>query len=159
MHYRIKSAVLTLAAAIIVAASCAVTAADPVLGNWQLNVAKSKITPAGVYKSQTRAYSQSGSSISVVIKTVTADGKQNTTQSTYQTDGKDYPATGSPDYDTISARQVNVSTAQFVLKRSGKQVGSTDRTVSKDGKTLTANTKITTASGQTIEGTLVFDKQ
>jgi hypothetical protein len=46
-----------------------------------------------------------------------------------------------------------------VLKRAGKEVGTTERTISKDGKTLTAKTRITTASGPTLEGNLIFDKQ
>jgi hypothetical protein len=97
--------------------------------------------------------------LALVIKTVLADGKESTTQTTYQLDGKDYPVTGDPNYDGLSGKQIDASKAEFVLKRGGKQVGATDRTISKDGKTLTAKTKITTASGPTLEGNLIFDKQ
>jgi hypothetical protein len=37
--------------------------------------------------------------------------------------------------------------------------GTTNRKLSKDGKILTAKTKVTTASGETSESTAVFDKQ
>ena len=45
---------------------------DPVVGTWQLNVAKSTFTAGAALKSQTRTYTQSGSSITLVTKTVGA---------------------------------------------------------------------------------------
>ena len=132
---------------------------DPVVGTWQLNVAKSTFTAGPTPKSQTRTYTQSGSSISVVIKTVGADGKESTLQATYQLDGKDYPVTGAPDYDSLSAKQVNPRTASFTLKRAGTAVGTTTRTVSKDGKHLTSKSSATSAKGEKSESVMVFDKQ
>jgi hypothetical protein len=134
-------------------------AADPVIGSWQLNPTKTSPALAAVYKSQTRTYSQAGAGLTLVVKTVLADGKESTTQTTYQLDDKDYPVTGDPNYDSLSGKQIDASRAEFVLKRGGKPVGATDRTISKDGKTLTAKTKITTVSGSTLEGSLIFDKQ
>jgi hypothetical protein len=132
---------------------------DPVVGTWTLDLSKSTF-PAGMApKSQTRTYSQSGPSITLVMKTVGADGKEATAQTTYQLDGKDYPITGSPDYDTLTAKQVNPRTATFTLKKGDKAVGSTNRTVSKDGKILTSKTSVTTAKGDKSESTMVFNKQ
>jgi hypothetical protein len=131
---------------------------DPVIGTWQLNAAKSTFTSGPALKSQTRTYSQSGPSISLVMKSMTADGKEVTSQTTYQLDGKDYPVSGSPDYDTLSAKQVNPRTATFSLKKGSTPVGTTTRTISKDGKILTSKIKVTTAKG-TTESVLVFDKQ
>jgi hypothetical protein len=132
---------------------------DPVIGSWQLNAAKSTWTSGPAVKSQNRTYSQSGPSISVVIKSTGADGKEATTQTTYQLDGKDYPVTGAPDYDSISGKQVNPRTATFTLKKAGKAVGTTTRTVSKDGKLLTSKASLTTAKGDKTENVMVFDKQ
>ena len=67
--------------------------------------------------------------------------------------------TGTPDYDSLSAQQVDSNTAKFTFKKGGKVVGSSSRTVSKDGKTLTSNMKVTTAKGGETESVLVFDKQ
>jgi hypothetical protein len=132
---------------------------DPVVGTWQLNVSKSTFTAGPAFKSQTRTYSQSGQSITLVMKTVGADGKEATTQTTYQVDGKDFPVKGNPDYDSLSAKQVGSNTARFTLKKVGKAVGTTSRTVSKDGKTLTSKTKMTTANGEKSDSVMVFDKQ
>ena len=103
---------------------------DPVVGTWQLNVAKSTFTGAAL-KSQTRTYTQSGSSITLVMKTVGADGKESTLRTTYQLDGKNYPVTGAPDYDSLSAKQLNPYTASFTLKRAGTAVGRTPATTAR----------------------------
>jgi hypothetical protein len=132
---------------------------DPAVGTWQLNVAKSSFTPGPALKSQTRTYAQSGQGISLVAKSVSADGKESTTRMTYQYDGKDYPVTGDPDYDGIAVKQIDANTAEAVLKKGGKTVGKTVRKVSQDGKTLTLNSSLTAASGQKIESVLVLDKQ
>ena len=153
------TAVLAIVAAASVVPIAAAADADPVVGTWQLNASKSTFTSGPVVKSQTRTYSQSGGSITLVMKTVGADGKEATTRTTYQLNGKDYPVKGTPDYDSLSGKQVDSNTAEFTLKKAGKVVGSTSRTVSKDGGTLTSTTKITTATGEKSENVLVFDKK
>jgi hypothetical protein len=152
-------AVLAYVAAIGAIGIAAGADSDPVIGTWQLNVAKSTFSAGPATASQTRTYSQSGASITLVMKSTGADGTTSTTQTTYQLDGKDYPVMGTPDYDTVSAKRVNSHTATFALKRAGKTVGTTTRTVSKDGKVLTTKSKMTTASGAKSENVLVFDKQ
>ena len=159
MRTLLITAVLAIVAAAGGAPYAAAAGADPVVGTWQLNVSKSTFTAGQAIKSQTRTYSQSGGTISLDMKTVGADGKASTTHTSYQFDGKDAPVTGNPDYDTLSPKQVDSNTAEFTLKRGGKVVGTTSRTVSKDGGTLTSKTKITTATGEKSENVLVFDKQ
>jgi len=157
-----KSLVLAVLAIVSATGGAAIAAAavpDPVIGTWQLNVSKSTFKPGPAYKSQTRTYSQSGPSITAVIKTVHADGKETTTQITYQLDGKDYPVTGNPDADSNAVTQVDSNTAKFSLKKAGKVVQTGSRTVSKDGKTLTVKSKGTTAKGEEFENVLVFDRQ
>ena len=149
----------------LVAASCITLATaggegtDPIIGTWQLDANASKFVSGPALKSQTRTYTQSGPTISLVMKTVTADGTEGTTKTSYQLDGKDYPVMGTPDYDSLSAKQVNPHTAEFDLKKGGKTVGTSSRTVSADGKTLTSKTKMTAASGEKVADSLVFHKQ
>jgi hypothetical protein len=153
MRSLLSRAVLAMAAAGALALAAAATP-DPAMGNWELNVAKSKFTAGPAVKSQSRTYSQAGDSVTVVIKSVGTDGKETTMQATYKLDGKDYPVTGAPGWDTLSGKQVDTNTAEFTLKKGGKVVGTTSRTVSKDGKTLTARQDTTTAKGE-----LVFDRK
>ena len=145
----LSRAVLAMAAAGGLALAAAGTP-DPVIGSWELNIAKSKFTTGPVLKSQSRTYSQSGDSIAVVIKSVGSDGKEMTMQTTYKLDGKDYPVTGAPGWDTISGKQVDSNTAEFTVKKGGKVIGKISRTVSKDGKTLTSRQNTTTAKGELV---------
>ena len=66
---------------------------------------------------------------------------------------------GYPDYDSLSAKQINANTAEFRLKKAGKAMGTTRRTVSKDGTTLTATTRLTDANGAKSEQVTAYDKQ
>lgn len=133
--------------------------ADPVVGTWKLDATQSKFTSGPALKDQTRTYTQSGPNISLVMKSVTADGQEGTTKTTYQLDGKDYPVSGTKDYDSISGKQVNAHSAEFTLKKDGKKVGTSTRTVSADGKTLTSKMKVTLASGEKADQTLVFHQR
>jgi hypothetical protein len=148
-----------LAFVAVVSGVATAAAPDPVVGTWKLNAAKSTFTAGPALKSQMRTYSQSGDTITMEMKSVGADGTEVSTRTAYQFDGKDHPVKGSPDFDSLSPQQVEPGTARFTLKKGGKTIGTTDRTVSKDGKTLTSKMKLTNAKGEQTESTLVFDRQ
>src|ERR1700686_4255609 len=133
--------------------------AGPVVGTWKLNLAKSTFGGRPALKSQIRTYSQSARGITLKMKTVSAEGKETTTQTTNQLEGKDYPAMGNPDFDSLSGMQIDTNTPEFTLKRAGKPVGTIRRTVSKDGQTLTLNFVITNANGVQLSQLTVFDRQ
>src|SRR5450759_393439 len=69
-------------------------AADPVIGTWKLNVAKSTFSPGPALKSQTRSYAESAQGTTLTIKTTAADGKESTATLTFKEDGKPYKHTG-----------------------------------------------------------------
>jgi len=151
-------ATLTLGAALALVStvSTAADAPDPVIGTWKLNAAKS--SGPLVAKSDTRTYSASADGVTMVWKRAGADGKESTVQGTFKYDGKDYPISGSPDFDALSLKRLDANTTESVQKRMGKAVGHTKRTVSSDGKTLTLTSQITNAKGEKIESTLVYDR-
>ena len=66
------------------ALTAAESAADPAVGTWKLNLAKSTFAGIPAYKSQTRIYSRSGQDITLKMTTVSAEGKETTTQATYK---------------------------------------------------------------------------
>jgi hypothetical protein len=133
--------------------------ADPVVGTWKLNLAKSTFGGGPALKSQIRTYSQTARAITLKMTTVNADGKETTTQTTYHVDGNNYPSMGNPDFDSLSGMQIDTNTTEFTLNRAGKPVGTLRRTVSKDGQTLTLNFVITNAHGVQLSQLTVFDKQ
>jgi hypothetical protein len=153
---------LMIATALVVATGGAASAAgspDPIVGTWTLNLTKSRFSPGPAPQSQTRTYAPSAQGIALTWKGVAADGSAVSGESTFNTDGKEYPISGSPDYNTISLKKINGSTVKATLKRGGKVVGSTVRTISAHGKVMTLHTKARDLKNMPYDNVMVFDKQ
>ena len=152
---------IMVATALALGAGQIATAAAPeaVVGTWTLNLEKSKFSPGPALKSQTRTYAESADGIALTFTSVAADGSAMSGKSTFKYDGKDYPISGSPDYDTLSAQRVDGNTVKSVQKKAGKVIGSTVRTVSAHGKVLTLASKGKDAKGASFHNVLVFDRQ
>jgi hypothetical protein len=148
-----------LVGVIVVLGTSAALAADTAVGTWKLNVAKSTFSPGPAPKSQTRTYVESAPGLTLTIKTVAADGKESTSTLPFKDDGKPYPVTGSPDFDTVSVTRVDALTVTSVQMKAGKAVGTGTRSVSKDGKTLTFSAKLTDAKGVKHDDVSVYDRQ
>ena len=150
-----------LGALVMIGTASVVSAADadPIVGTWKLNPAKSVFAGIPKVQSQTRIYSGSAPKFTLKMTTVSAAGKETTTQATYQLDGKDYPSMGNLDFDSLAGVQLDPNTAEFTLKRAGKPVGKIRRAVSKDGRTLTINYVLTNSEGVQTSALTVFDKQ
>ena len=133
--------------------------ADPVIGTWELNVAKSTFSPGPAPKSETRTYVLVGQDITATSKGVDADGKPTSGQWTVNYDGKDRPATGIPDLDALSLKRIDAFTTEFTQKKAGKVVATGRRVISKDGKVMTITTKGTNAKGRAVANMEVFDKR
>jgi hypothetical protein len=100
MVMNLKLSLMALAAFLVISGSSIAANADPVIGNWKLNAAKS--TGASIPKSETRTYAAASDGIKLTYKRVGADGTESTVESTYKYDGNDYPVRGSSDFDTLS---------------------------------------------------------
>jgi len=148
-----------LVGAIIVIGTGTALAADPAVGTWKLNLAKSTFSPGPAPKSQTRIYSESAQGTTVIVSTTAADGKDSTTNLTFKEDGKFYPASGTPDFDKVSVTRVDALTVHSTQTKAGATVGNAVRSVSKDGKTLTFAQKGTHAGGAKFDDVSVFDRQ
>ena len=157
MHSIVKMLIVgtVLASGAVVAAP----AADPLIGTWKLNVAKSKFSPGPAPKAQIRNYAESAQGTTLTLKTTAADGKETTTSLTFRDDGKPYPASGNPDFDTVSVTRLDALTVHSAQLKAGVTVGTGVRTVSKDGKTLTFAQQGTHASGVKYDNVLVYDRQ
>jgi hypothetical protein len=151
--------ITTLFLGSLLALGATVAEANSAVGTWTLNAEKSTFSGPS-WKSQTRTYAVAeDGTVTLSFTTVAGDGSTSTGGSTYKTDGKDYPITGSNDFDTLSIRKVNGSTAKFTLKKAGKVVGHGTRTISAHGKLLTLTTTVTGADGKPYTTKAVFDKQ
>jgi hypothetical protein len=144
---------------IFLCAAHATSADDPVLGTWELNVAKSHFTPGPGWRSQIRTYQATPEGVAVTWTGVDAKGGKMHVSYTYAYDGRDYPMLGSASYDTLNAMRIDAWTVTSEEKRGGKTVGVAMRTVSRDGKVLTITDKGTNRKGQAFSQQLVFDRQ
>ncbi|HSB17078.1 MAG TPA: hypothetical protein VLE22_21690 [Bryobacteraceae bacterium] len=134
-------------------------AADPAIGTWMLNTAKSKYSPGPPPMSATITYEETADGIKRTGESVDAEGKKTSFEYTAKYDGKEYPVSGSDEFDTITLHRVNDRTTQATLKKSGNVVSSARRVVSKDGKEMTLTITGTNSKGQKMRNVAVYEKQ
>lgn len=135
-------------------------AADPWLGTWVLNLAKTRVNPGPKPRSETRIYTSTPNGEHATYDLVEADGKRIQSSSTYNFDGKDAKLLNDPNEDTMAITRAGPRSIAAVIKKDGKVIRTATREVSTDGKTLTVQFKGTNAKGQAIvEEVWVFDRK
>ena len=133
-------------------------AADPQMGTWKLNEAKSKLAP-GTGKITMVVYKSTAGKVTATVDGIDADGKPDHNEWTGKFDGKDYPVTGNPTSDARSYTKVNDRTMDFIVKKGGKVTVTGRIVVAADGKSRTVTTSGTTPKGKKFKNTSVYDKQ
>src|SRR5947208_385065 len=119
---------------VALAAPMTLLAADPFIGTWKMNPAKSKYSPGPAPKSATLTYTQDGDWIVGKNDTVGADGAATTATNRYKRDGKDYPfRTANGDSGTTTVKALDANTAQATLKI-GASTTTLRTVISQDGK-------------------------
>ena len=142
----------------VMAAAMALSAADPFLGTWKMNPAKSKYSPGPAPKSATMTYTQDGDWIVGKNDTVGADDKATTFTNRYKRDGKEYPYEGANGTGTVAVKATNPNTAQATIKI-GTSTITLHTVISRDGKSFTRTTKGTDPQGRQVNNVAVYDKQ
>jgi hypothetical protein len=153
-----KTRTILLTLAVCVFAVAVSFAANPNMGTWKLNEAKSKL-PATAVKNNTVVYEAAGDSIKVTVDGTDAEGKPTHNEWTGKFDGKDYPLTGDPSADTRSYKVVNDHTTDLTNKKGGKTTLSGRIVVSTDGKSRSITVSGTDSKGVKVKYTAVYDKQ
>jgi hypothetical protein len=133
--------------------------ADQFSGTWKMNPDKSKYSPGPAPKSLTIVVDSDESNYKIDATGTNADGKPMHVQSSAKFDGKDYPATGLENADTVSVKRIDADTVETTQKKDGKVVMTVTTTVSKDGKTRTSTWRGKNAEGKDVHNIVVFDKQ
>jgi hypothetical protein len=155
-HMKPKTIGLTLALCFLAGAVC--FAADPQMGTWKLNEAKSKIT-AGTLKFTTVTFKSTFGKVKVTGDGIDADGKPVHSEWTGNFDGKDYSVTGDPISDTRSYTKVDDRTLHLTVKKGGKVIDTGRMVVSADGKSRTVTVSGTTPKGKKFKNIVVYDKE
>src|SRR5260370_1060945 len=114
---KLRTIVLLLVTFLVGATLC--FAADPNIGTWKLNEAKSKSVP-GLPKIMTVVCAADGDNVKVTVDGVDGEGKPTHNEWTGKFDGKDYPVTGDPTSDSRAYKKIDDRTLELTVKMGGK---------------------------------------
>ena len=128
------------------------------MGEWKLNLEKSKYSPGPAPKSLMLMFEPAGKGVHLKTDQVNADGSRASTEYTANYDGKDYPLKGSAIADTVSLKRVDSRTVMRTDKKGGKKMATFKAVLSKDGKTYTVDVKAVTPKGEPVKNHLVFER-
>jgi hypothetical protein len=133
--------------------------ADPSMGTWKLNEAKSKI-PHGAGKNKTVVYEAApDDNVKVTIDGVDTEGNPTHNEWTGKFDGNDYPVTGDPQEDARAVKQINDHTFTVTLKKDGQPAGTGRIVIDPDGKSRTVTIMRKGADGKQVTTRSLYTKQ
>lgn len=134
-------------------------AADPIIGTWRLNVAKSQFGPDGkaYMKEQTNVVRElNADQVEVVVTGIGTNGSSYSFKSIFPKQGG--AIVGAEALSAVLA-VIGPGNWCFTALQNGKQVRINHVVVSKDGKSAQETLKSMDATGKITESLLVYDKQ
>ena len=130
---------------------------DQLVGAWRLNVAKSRYRPGPAPASETRTYVREGTNVLGVIVRTFPDGRRERIEYTANYD-REYPVTGTEDYDHVVLKQIDRYTSEAVLSHAGRVFGTARRVISADGKSMTINFRRDSEIGVSVLNSAYYDR-
>jgi hypothetical protein len=148
----------TLVAGLTLAACGSGGDADPFVGTWNLNAAKSTFVPAPGPKNQVLKISGPEQARTISVDVTPSAGN------TYRWEvsgavNAELPVKGdNPNADTYRFRRLNATTTEAYYRKGGKPTLTQTAVVSADGQVLTVTGKGTNFAGLTVNTVAVYDK-
>jgi hypothetical protein len=133
-------------------------AADPFVGTWKLDPAKSKYTAGSAPKDVTIVIEEQGDGYQVAATGAYADGSPISVKYTIPKAGGTGTAQEGP-FDGVTSKRISARVRENTYTKNGKETVSRRVVVSRDGKTLTNTVKGTDPQGKPLAGVDVFNKQ
>jgi hypothetical protein len=129
-------------------------------GTWVLNLEKSAYAKGAPRPQRTTTRVEPwGDGLKYTSDSVNGRGVAGHTEWRAKFDGKDYPVTGVPTVDSYALRRVDAHTYEVIAKKNGMVTTVSRSVISADGKTRTVTQLGQHAEGDTVNNTLVFDRQ
>ena len=150
--------IANVAGVLAVAAALMAQNADLLFGTWTVDVSKSKYSPGPAPKSNTKKFEPWKDGFKATQDLVTAKGDKIHLEMTGKTDGKDYPATGNPDVDTVAMKRLDGHNYEIMQKKNGKVTLTGKMVIAPDGKSRTITQTGKTAKGEPINNMVYWDK-
>lgn len=148
--------------AMLAFASTLLLAADPFVGTWKLNPAKSKYSAGAPHpKEATVLIEEQGDNYQVTVTGTYEDGSPLSVKYTVPIKG----GTGQVQegaggmFDGVSSKRISANQRENSYMKGGKEAGTRRSVVSKSGKVMTNTFRGTDAQGNPITTVEVFDKQ
>ena len=134
---------------------------NPFVGTWKMNSAKSHFDPANLTLQGSTIHIEAtgNNAVKTTVDGKDAKGAPTHTEFTATMDNKDYPYSGSGDYDSIAIKVLSANTHINVYKKGGTVVRVLRNIVSKDGKTYTLDQVGYNVQGVAYHNVVVYDRQ
>ena len=155
-----KKTLLLMAISLFVLSTAAWAQQDSIIGNWKLNLAKTKYDGGAPPKERIQKFESDGADgIKFTADVVNANDSKGHNESAFKLDGKIYPFKGVANRDGISVRRIDPLTYKVLYTNKGEPDQINYYLVSKDGKTLTTHSVGLTGENQVYHRLMVYDKQ
>lgn len=153
-----KAMALALA---LVAVPYAVRAADPFVGTYRLNAAKSATSGGQMPAEMTLTISEEGANLLVATSGRTAAGAAISADvlTLPKAGGTVKAPAGERNFDSTVVKRTNANTIDMVAMQKGKERTRVKLALSRDGKTLTRSFTSTNAQGRPVTGNSVLERQ
>ena len=145
----------------MVSSAAQTPSADPWVGTWKTDVAKSTFSPGPKPTTgATVTIERSGAGMKTTIDGTDPQGKPTHTETVWSFNGQDNPVKGASAPNTTAAyKRIDDRTFEALGKIEGKPTVTTRVVISADGKTLTATQTGTNFKGETVNNVVVADRQ
>ena len=134
-------------------------AADPFVGTWKMNPAKTKFKVGTAPKEQSVTITEAGSDFNVKVAGTTADGAKISFSYTVPTAGGTGKFLETSSYDGIVGKRLGPAEREMSYMKGGKAVYTTHSKLSADGNSLSVISKGLAPTGKDVDGTVAYDKQ
>jgi hypothetical protein len=132
---------------------------DRLVGKWVLDPSKSTYKPGPGPVRDVRTYARGPNGLVGTIQRTFRDGRSQQIEYIAEYD-REYPVTGTDEYDHLLLKRVDEFTAEAVLTHADKVYGNARRRISPDGKTMTITfTRNLGGVGVPITNVSVYQKE
>jgi len=144
----------------LIAVPITASAADPFVGKYKLNTAKSATTGGQTPPDTTLTVSEEGGNLLFATSAKAADGSLIPSDVlTVPKAGGTVQAPKGASYDSTKVSRRDANTIDVVAMQNGKERTKVKFALSRDGKTLTRSFTSTNAQGQPVNGTSVLERE